>query len=179
MKVSKSTILTWLGALGVGATSVLAVRATPAAMKRCEALRLDRVNDYQPEPTKLEYVKECWKCYIPSVLVGTATIACIFGANALNKKQQAALTSAYALLNEAYKEYRHKVRELYGEEVDESICEEVTNEDYEDTDIHLEDGDKYLFYDTLGLGYFESTIRHVIMDDGLECYILEVDPVDS
>lgn len=47
-----------------------------------------------------------WKCYIPTAAFGLSTIACIMGANALNSRKQAALTSAYALINQSYKEYK-------------------------------------------------------------------------
>lgn len=182
MKVSKSTILTCLGALGVVATAVLAVRATPEAVelideateeKNMKAIYSHECVSGELLLTPWEVVKTTWKCYIPSVLVGATTITCIFGANALNKKQQAALTSAYALLAEAHKEYRKKTTEMYGQEADHKICKAVNEE------VELEEGETYLFYDASGLGYFESPVKHVVMDDGLECYILDIDPADS
>lgn len=60
-------------------------------------------------------------CYIPAAISGTATIFCIFGANVLSKRQQAALTSAYALLNDSYNNYKDKLKELYGEEAHQKI----------------------------------------------------------
>ncbi|MFR4579708.1 MAG: DUF6353 family protein [Clostridium fessum] len=51
--------------------------------------------------TKLEIVRVAGLTYIPSVLLGVSTIACIFGANALNQKKQASLMSAYVMLNES------------------------------------------------------------------------------
>lgn len=46
------------------------------------------------------------KKYSPAVAIGASTIACIMGANALNRRQQVALTSAYALDQNSYKEYK-------------------------------------------------------------------------
>lgn len=102
LRKASPTILSGLGAAGVIVTSVLAVRATPKALRK---IRADsKVNhDGDPEAySKLEAVRSAWVCYIPTAISGTATIFCIFGANVLNKHQQAALTNAYALLNDSY-----------------------------------------------------------------------------
>ena len=69
-----------------------------------------------------------WKCYIPTAAFGLSTIACIMGANALNSRKQAALTSAYALINQSYKEYKDKLKELYGEEAHNAIVDSIVSE---------------------------------------------------
>ena len=48
------------------------------------------------------------KPYFSAIILGTSTVACIFGAKILNQKQQDSLVSAYALLDKAYKDYRRK-----------------------------------------------------------------------
>lgn len=157
------TILTCMGAIGVVATAVTAVRATPKAMKLCEALRLDCVNDYQEEPRTIDYVKEAWKCYIPSTAIGLATIACIFCANGLNKRQQAALTSAYIFLDQSYKEYRKKVNELYGDNSDREIRKEIAIEKSKEVDLEPpSDYDKRLFYEPYFGQAFERTMLEVL-----------------
>lgn len=95
LKKASPTILTCIGAVGVVATAVLAVKATPKAdgLIKADSRRNHDGNPYAA--TKLEAVKSCWKCYIPAAATGVATIICIFGANTLNKKQQASLASAY------------------------------------------------------------------------------------
>lgn len=116
LRKASPTILSGLGAAGVIVTSVLAVRATPKALRK---IRADSKANHKGDPeaySKLEAVKSAWVCYIPAAISGTATIFCIFGANVLSKHQQAALTSAYALLNDSYNNYKDKLRELYGEE---------------------------------------------------------------
>ena len=99
LKKASPTILTCIGAAGVVATAVLAVKAT---LKADSLIKADSRRNHDGDPyaaTKLEAVKSCWKCYIPAAATGVATIICIFGANTLNKKQQASLASAYALVN--------------------------------------------------------------------------------
>lgn len=107
LKKASPTILTCIGAAGVVATAALAVKATP---KADSLIKADSRRNHDGDPyaaTKLEAVKSCWKCYIPAAATGVATIICIFGANTLNKKQQASLASAYALVNRSYSDYKH------------------------------------------------------------------------
>lgn len=128
LRKASPTILSGLGAAGVIVTSVLAVRATPKALRK---IRADsKVNhDGDPEAySKLEAVRSAWVCYIPAAISGTATIFCIFGANVLSKHQQAALTSAYALLNDSYNNYKDKLKELYGEEAHQKIIDAIAAE---------------------------------------------------
>lgn len=119
-KRNGSTILTCTGAVGVVATTITAVKATPKALTLLEKAEEEKGKKL----TKLEKVKVAGPGYIPAILIGTGTLACIFGADILNKKQQASLMSAYALLDSSYKEYKKKVKELYGDVVDEKIKSE-------------------------------------------------------
>ena len=111
-KRNASTVLTCLGGVGVVATTVLAVKATPKALQLIEEEKQKKGE----ELPKWEVVKTTGPKYIPTVLMGVSTLAFIFGSNILSKRKQASLISAYALLDESYKKYRRKVIELYGEE---------------------------------------------------------------
>lgn len=138
-------------------TSILAVKATPKAL-----LLLDKAEEEKGEKlTKLEVVKVAGPAYIPSVVSGLATIGCIFGANTLNKHQQASMASAYAFLDNSYKEYKKKVGELYGEDANERIKEEIAKDKYADSDVKME-ANTQLFYDDFAGRYFESTLEKVI-----------------
>lgn len=171
-KRNASTILTVTGGVGVVTTAVMAVKATPKALKRIEEAKEEKGE----ELTKLETVVISAKPYIPAIVTGTATIACIFGANVLNKRQQASLMSAYALVDNSFKEYKNKLKELYGEEthndIINSIMIEKADEDMNVTaanfctvcDLSLEenDGEPKLFYDEHSGRYFEATIERVL-----------------
>lgn len=113
-KISSSTILSVLGAAGVVMTAITAVKATPKALRLIEEIPEE---DRSPK----EIVKTTWQCYIPTALTGFASISCIFGANAINKRQQANLLSAYALLDRTYKAYRTKVIDTIGVEEEKKI----------------------------------------------------------
>lgn len=164
LKRHSSTILTCVGALGVIATAVTAAKSTPKAMRLLEKAKDEKGEDL----TKLEVVKTAAPAYIPTAVIGVSTIACVFGANVLNKRHQAALVSAYALADNAYKEYRNKVKELLGEETDDRICEAIAIDKCEDIDVYVPgyrsldtNGEKYLFYDEHSRRYFEKTIEAV------------------
>lgn len=157
LKRHASTILTCAGGAGVIATSIIAVKATPKAMTLLEKTKEEKGEDL----TKLEKIKVAGPAYIPAVLMGASTIACIFGANALNQRQQAALMSAYALLDNSYKDYKKKLSELYGEDTVEEIQEEIVRDKYKEKPYSVEDG-KQLFYDDFSQRYFETTTEEVL-----------------
>ena len=62
LKKASPTILTCIGAAGVVATAVLAVKATP---KADSLIKADSRRNHDGDPyaaPKLEAVKSCWKC---------------------------------------------------------------------------------------------------------------------
>ena len=64
--------------------------------------------------------------------------------------------SAYALLDNSYKDYKKKVVELYGEEADREVKSSIAKDKYEETDVKVDDTKK-LFFDFYSSRYFEST----------------------
>ena len=147
-----STVLTVIGGVGMVATAVMAVKATPKAMRLLDEAKIKKGEDL----TKTEMIRVAAAVYVPSVLVGLSTLTCIFGANVLNKRQQAALVSAYTLLDGSYKEYKEKVYGLYGDEGTTKIREELAKDEYEKIDITPGE-DMELFYDEFSGRYFQST----------------------
>lgn len=158
IKKNASTILTCVGGAGVVGTAVMAVKATPKALERIET-----AEEMKGEKlTKMEAVQVAGPVYIPAVITGAATLACIFGANTLNKNKQAALMSAYALLDNSYKEYKNKVNELYGEGADQNVRAELAKDKY-DTDEHKDmDENTKLYYDDYSERYFEATTETML-----------------
>ena len=150
------TILTVVGGAGVVATSVLAVKATPKVL----TILKEAEEEKGEELTVMEKVVVAAPSYIPAIVTGAATLACIFGANVLNKRQQASLASAYAMLDASYKEYRKKVDELYGEDADAHVREEISKDKYIEKDIPKHDG-KLLFFDEFSGRFFHSTLEKV------------------
>ena len=149
-------ILTYIGSIGVVVTSVMAIKATPKAIVLLEDARAEKGDDL----TKFEKVMVAGPAYIPTIIVGASTIACVFGANILNQRQQAALMSAYALLDSTYKEYQNKVVDLYSEEADSRVKKEIAKDKYLGDDKLV--GNDALFYDEFSGRYFESTNAKVL-----------------
>ena len=145
-----STMLTVVGAVGVVSTAVLTAKATPKALQLIEEAKEEKGE----ELTKMETIQAAWKPYIPAVATGAATIGCIFGANVLNKKHQAALISAYALLDQKYKEYKSKVGDICGEETEKKIRCEIAKNHYVHEDV--DDDGMLLYYDEWSHRYYRA-----------------------
>ncbi len=170
VKRNSSTILTCAGALGVVGTAVASGQASTKASRLLEEAKQEKGSDL----TKLEAVCIACPIYIPTVLLGASTIACIFGANALNKRQQSAMMSAYALLDASFKEYKLKVQELYGDDADINIRTEIAKDKYDICDIKLE-GEELLFYDEYSQRYFNATMEDILraemlLNKDLQCH---------
>lgn len=116
-----STVLTCLGGVGIVVTSVMAVKATPKALKKIETAEKEKGE----ELSKWEKVKVAGPSYVPAVMIGAATVTCAIGANLLTSRRQANIASAYALVNESYKQYQNKVKEIYGDEVTYYILDDL------------------------------------------------------
>lgn len=153
------TILTCVGAAGVVLTAVTTVKATTKAIANLEEAKQEKGE----ELTTMEKARVVVPAYIPPVAVGMSAIVCIFGANMFNKKQQAALMSAYALLDTSFKDYKSKVGELYGEGVNKDIRTELAKDKYEESEVEgdLDDG-KQLLYDEYSKRYFRATNETVL-----------------
>lgn len=157
IKRNSSTILTCIGAVGVAATAIVSARDT---IKAVEILK--KKEDTDGKISKKEAIKLTAPAYIPTVLVGLSTMVCIFGANALNKRTQASLVSAYALLDQSYKDYREKVKEICGEETDKEVKESLAKLYYNDSKETIKDEGKQLFFDFHGLQFFNATMEDVM-----------------
>lgn len=117
IKKNMPTILSIGAAIGVVVSNVLTNKASIKA-----TLKIDEVEKKKHrELTFVEEVRVVAPIYAPSIVVGAATIGCIFGSNFLNKKQLAALAGAMSLLQANFKRYRDEVVHEVGKEKEEDI----------------------------------------------------------
>jgi hypothetical protein len=58
------------------------------------------------------------KLYAPSLLLGAASVACLTKSHSILTQRNLALTAAYAAVDEAFRQYRDRVVEKYGEDQD-------------------------------------------------------------
>lgn len=121
-------LLTGVGIAGMITTTILAVRATPKALKLIDAKREELYPDSTQKLTPVETVKTTWKCYMPAVITGVTSAACLIGANSVNARRNAALATAYNLSATALSEYKEKVVETIGEKKEQLIRDKVAEE---------------------------------------------------
>ena len=158
IKKASPMILAILSAAGMAATVILTAKATLKA----EQLIMQAQAETDEELTKFEIVKTAAPCYIPTFVVGLSTLVCMFGACVLNRKQQAAYVSAYTLLDAAFKEYKAKAEELYGESADGNIRAAMMEDKYS-SDYILQSEEKFVFYEEHRDEFFELSKEDVLL----------------
>lgn len=137
-----------LVAIGVGGgitATVLACKATLAAQdilsdskdKVDEINSLDAKDEDRQEALKKVYIHtglELARVYGPSIAIGTASVVSIFASHKMMRNRVATLVTAYGTLDSAFKEYRKRVAENFGEDKeletyhDVKFVEETTGE---------------------------------------------------
>ncbi len=164
-------ILTGLGVAGMVTTTILAVKATPKAIKLIEE-ETEKKKDKQHSKqftvslTPVETVKVAWKPYIPAALSGTVAICCVVGASATNHKRNAVLATAYSLSEKALFDYRDKVVETVGEKKEQLIRDKVAQEKVskiksEERDVVITGKGDMLCLDTVSGQLFRSDIDKI------------------
>lgn len=151
LKKESPVILGILGAAGVIITAVNVAKATPKAK---EALK-----GFEDSP-KIEQVKIVAPIYAKSAAIGAATVACIIGSTVLNKKQRLAITSAYVMLDQTYKQYKDKVDDIFGEGSSRKVERELTKEKLESLPRPKYD-DTMIFYEKHRDEFFERNMQDV------------------
>ena len=180
MQKHSPEILLGIGIAGMVTTAVLAAKATPKATKLVEE-EIERQNDIlvaeadESDDVEVELVeklpfketfKVSWKAYIPAVVIGTISIACLIGSNSMHSKQKAVLATAYKLSEAALLEYKGKVIETIGEEKEKVIREKIIQEKIDKDPVSSKQviitkaGDT-LCYDAISGRYFKSDLNKI------------------
>ena len=153
-------ILTGLGITGMFSMTVMAVKATPKAMRLIE----EKKREEQIDALSVgETIKVAWKPYIPVALTGIFSTACLIGANSVNSRRNAALAAAYKLSETALAEYKEKVVETIGEKKEKEVRSKVAKSKVENNppksnEVILTGKGKTLCFETLSGRYFYSDI---------------------
>lgn len=156
---NSSRILTILGAGGMVATTVLAVRNTPKALKLIERRKAELETE---KLTVAETVKTTWKCYIAPLSICISSLACLIGGNIIDARKIAELSAAYSLSEDIFREYKNKVIETMGEEKEKTIQEEADKKIFDksentSTEISLASFGDFPCYDKYSKSVFWST----------------------
>lgn len=150
-----TTILTGIGMAGVVVTAAATTKATIKAVKVLDGTE-----------SKKDVVKKTWKYYIPPVIIGGGTIACIFMANKISLEKIAAATTMYKLSEGKFDQYKQKAKMIFGEKGDEEVKDLVAKDDVEHTPfsqaVPIELGDEdTLCFDSLSGRYFKNSIDQI------------------
>lgn len=152
-------LLTGIAVVGLVYSVVSAVKATPKALDLIQ----DEERAKERPLTVVETIKTAGPVYIPTIAAVTATIICMSGVNVLNRRHQAMLTSGYAVVTHNFQEYRNKVVELLGEEVDEDIANAVMERNGQYHAYHLDTPDKKVrFYEPYSKTYITRYEREIM-----------------
>jgi len=167
-------ILTTAAVGGLIGTAILAVKATPKAMSLLE-FEDDRYDYLEGSPrfeqitdafTKKEIIQICYEPYLPAIAMGVVTIVCIIGANTVNNRRNAALASLYSVADTSLREYRHKVRQKFGDAKATDVRDEIEqdrinkNPPNKEQIVYTGQGD-VLCKDSYSGRYFMNNIEHI------------------
>ena len=174
-------ILTGIGIAGMIGTTVMAVKATPKALKLIEERKGEEGLEKLPP---IEVVKTTWKCYIPAAISGATSIACVIGSNSVNARRNAALATAYKISESAFSEYRSKVVETIGEKKEKVVRDKVSEEHIKNnpithTEVIVTGKGKTLFYDHHSGRYFYSDLELIRRAANKLNHDINTDPFDS
>lgn len=155
-------ILVGVGIVGMLATTVMAVNATPKALRLID----DAKEKKGEELTKLETVKAAAVVYIPPIITAIASTACIIGASKVNHKRNAALATAYAISEAALTEYKDKVIETIGEKKELEIQDAIDKDRMErnpvsQSEVFITEKGNTLCFDVTSGRYFRSDIDKI------------------
>lgn len=126
------------GVVGVVASTVMACKATTKAGDILQDFTdaMDKVHEasdlnvekYTDEDAKKDTVivytqtaVKFIKLYAPAIILGSLSLGCIVSSHYILRKRNAALAAAYTAVDNAFKEYRNRVKERFGEDVDRQI----------------------------------------------------------
>ena len=75
------------------------------------------------------------KLYAPAVILGTLSLTAILASNNILRKRNVALAAAYATIDRSFKDYRSRVVERFGKELDKELRYNIKAKEIEETVI--------------------------------------------
>lgn len=162
MKLKKHSpeILVVAGIAGTVVSAVLACKATTKVAEILDETKgtLDTIHEgmetgaingqeYTNEDGKKDTVvvyaqtgMKLAKLYGPAIILGTLSITSILASNNILRKRNVALGAAYAAIDKSFKEYRGRVIERFGEQVDTELKYGIKAKKFEKIEVDPETG---------------------------------------
>lgn len=157
MRKHSPEILVGAGIVGVVASTVMACKATTKLDDVLEEPKekIEKIHEFMEHPENVpegkEYTEEDGKkdltivytqtavkvarMYAPAVVLGAVSIAAIVGGHAILRKRNIALAAAYATLDKGFKEYRGRVIERFGKELDRELRYNIKSKEIEEVEV--------------------------------------------
>ena len=155
LKKHSPEILVGVGIVGVVSSTIMACKATT---KLDEVLaepkeKIEKIHELMKNPDMVpegkEYTEDDGKkdltimytqsaikvvrLYAPAVALGTLSIAAILGGHHILRKRNVALAAAYATIDKSFKDYRGRVIERFGAELDKELKYNIKAAEVEET----------------------------------------------
>lgn len=160
LKKHSPEILVVAGIAGTVVSAVLACKATTKVAEILDETKgtLDTIHDgmetgaingqeYTTEDGKKDTVvvyaqtgMKLAKLYGPAIILGTLSITSILASNNILRKRNVALGAAYAAIDKSFKEYRGRVIERFGEQVDTELKYGIKAKKFEEIEVDPETG---------------------------------------
>ena len=162
MKLKKHSpeILVVAGIAGTVVSAVLACKATTKVAEILDETKgtLDTIHEgmetgaingqeYTNEDGKKDTVvvyaqtgMKLAKLYGPAIILGTLSVTSILASNNILRKRNVALGAAYAAIDKSFKEYRGRVIERFGEQVDTELKYGIKAKKFEEIEVDPETG---------------------------------------
>ena len=159
VKKHSPEMLVVVGVAGVVTSTVMACKATTKAGDILEehknqmnaidqVVKMDR-DDYTEEDhkkdTTIVYTQTAIKfvkLYSPSIMIGVLSLGCIIYSHNILTKRNAALAAAYATVDRGFKEYRGRVVERFGKELDHELRYNIKAQEFEKTEVDKKGNEK-------------------------------------
>ena len=161
LKKHSPEILVVTGVLGTVASAVMACKATTKIDEVLAETKenVEKTKDYVEKKgfsekyTEEDYKKdltifyakgglELVKLYAPSVALGALSITAILSGHNVLRKRNVALAAAYATVEKGFKEYRGRVVERFGEELDRELKYNIKAKEVEETTVDEKTGEE-------------------------------------
>ncbi len=91
------------------------------------------------------------KLYGPSIVLGALSITALLSSNNILRKRNVALAAAYATVDKSFKDYRGRIIERFGEDLDKEIKYNLKTKEVEETVIIDEKGKKKKVKETINV----------------------------
>lgn len=159
LKKHSPEILVVAGVVGTVVSAVMACKATTKISTIIDKTKEDvgtihqcledesLAEEYTPDDSKKDlaivYIQtgvKLAKLYAPSVILGALSITGILASNNILRKRNVALAAAYATVDQGFKDYRKRVVDRFGEQIDRELKYNIKAKKFETIEVDPETG---------------------------------------